>query len=65
MERITRHIHDCIESTTSAPKRSVLVYAVATAAGVDCERVEERVDDLERSGEVYLVGTGDPEVRVP
>jgi len=45
--------------------RSTLVEAVAAETDNPTDAIDRELDALEREGFVYLVGDGDPEVRLP
>jgi len=48
-----------------SPDRSTVVTVTAIVADVPQSRVVDTLDELERQGEVYLVGDDNPEVKLP
>lgn len=63
---IRTSIRETIRAADTPPKRGDLCALVATMTDTDAAAVAAELDELERTGFVYLVGDGDDaEVKLP
>jgi hypothetical protein len=62
---LRRSVRRTIKQADDAPHRSDVVGIVAAGMGVAETVVNDELDALEQHGFVYLVGDGDPEVKLP
>jgi len=63
---IRTSIRETIRAADTPPTRGDLIELVATMTDTDADAVDAELDELERTGFVYLVGDGaDAEVNLP